>query len=215
MDLVAAKDRLLRAQAESLSRLLNKQSDTIAGAQVLRILNLCRELYDSNRMRHGEYRRAMENFENMSAPETCGSIKKIAQSATHQNSAIRTLNSVLRRLYFYPTLSFGNPYELAWESVAVTGAMAQTVASGTAVQFILTLTASGQLDRVRKCECGRWFFALNKKKVFCCNLCRVQNFKRRDPEAHKNKQAKYMREYRKNPKVKGRLVSGKTKTRKQ
>ena len=43
-----------------------------------------------------------------------------------------------------------------------------------AVHGIVGLAHAGLLDRLRKCECGRWYFARFSHQNFCSSTCRVK-----------------------------------------
>lgn len=57
------------------------------------------------------------------------------------------------------------------------------------IRLILSMTEAGTVRRIRKCICGKWFFAQTNKKRVCSNACRFQKFSK----GH----AAYMRRYRK------------------
>ena len=84
------------------------------------------------------------------------------------------------------------------------------------IRVMLAMSEVGTLGRIRKCICGKWFFAQTNKKQVCSDACRFQKFqnsKQEDPKTFKRNHTKYMREYRK---VKARRIkNGKTKTRKR
>jgi hypothetical protein len=67
------------------------------------------------------------------------------------------------------------------------------------VQVILEMTASGIVDRIRRCEnpnCRKWIMVTSTKRVTCSDACRFEKFKmqprsrandmRRSRETHKN-----------------------------
>ena len=85
----------------------------------------------------------------------------------------------------------------------------QSVPVNAGIVVILEMLAEGTLERLRKCsECQEWFFAVSDKKRVCGGLCRYRKFKQIRTNAER---AKYMREHRKNPRVKAkRRANGKT-----
>jgi hypothetical protein len=57
------------------------------------------------------------------------------------------------------------------------------------------MTEQGSLDRVRKCICGRWFFATTNKKEVCSDACRFRKFQDGLGPALKEQRRKYMQKY--------------------
>ena len=57
------------------------------------------------------------------------------------------------------------------------------------IRLILSMTEAGTIGRIRKCICGKWFFAQTNKKRVCSDACRFQKFN--------SEHANYMRSYRK------------------
>jgi hypothetical protein len=135
------------------------------------------------------------------------------------NRLMRAINDALREFQFRPALGvpeYGR-YRVGWVPAFVPGPADdpdvkrlkenphEIPTSPTAVvKVILDMVEDGALDRIRQCFCGRWFFATTNKKRVCSDACRFQKFKHGDAKGFRDQRAEYMREYRKNPKVKAK-----------
>jgi hypothetical protein len=65
---------------------------------------------------------------------------------------------------------------------------------GDAVSSVLRLAELGQLNQLRKCACGNWFYARFRHQKFCATPCQQKDFRR--TEEFRQKRRKYMREHR-------------------
>ncbi len=140
--------------------------------------------------------------------------KQPAENIVQRRNLIHHINANVEEFVFTVRLEFSkgdaasenyvlhwrqSPYPRATHSrVAppVTGRNLGTISPSIAVIEILEMQTAGTLDRIRKCRCGRWFFAQSNKKAVCGNTCRAEKFKQSSP-TYKDDRAKYMRKYRK------------------
>jgi len=104
------------------------------------------------------------------------------------------LNSRLRRYRFVPTcwlwgdslfhfVPSNSPDETRKRSIT---------AEQNAVQTILRLAESGELDKLRQCECGAWFLGRRDRR-FCGPVCRQKPY--RASESFRAHRREYMRRY--------------------
>jgi hypothetical protein len=137
-----------------------------------------------------------------------------AGNTVQRRALIRNINSHLEEFVFAVRLGFNKgdvfseKYVLNWRqspyprashsrvAPPVTGRNLGTVSPSIAVIEILEMQTAGTLDRIRKCQCGQWFFARSNKKAVCSDACRVAKFKQ-SSATYKEDCAKYMRKYRK------------------
>jgi hypothetical protein len=82
-----------------------------------------------------------------------------------------------------------NKWEINWRMVGHMDPL-----QGLALIRLLHLAEKGALGRVRKCTCGRWFYARFEHQRFHAAKCQQEAF-RRDPD-WKRYRARYMRELR-------------------
>jgi hypothetical protein len=184
---------------------LNTANDRPEHAEVLKILDLCKEI--------DEIGKKADLTDQASAYFTRWPI------------ALSALNSALRGFQFVPLVVgvFPGSFGVFWSSPdrrgftpaeverSITLAHAYPITSHGAVQMVLEMTEARTLDRIRKCFCGQWFFAQTNKKAVCSDACRFQKFKQ--GATFNEDHTTYMQNYRKNPKVKakGRKSNAKTK----
>jgi hypothetical protein len=63
-----------------------------------------------------------------------------------------------------------------------------------AMEIVRRLDENGYLYRVRKCSCGRWFYAQFEHRSFCAEPCQQRHFRKTDQ--FREHRRDYMREYR-------------------
>ncbi|SRR5216683_1210937 len=79
---------------------------------------------------------------------------------------------------------------------------------GKVLELVASLSQYGLLDSVRRCHCGIWFLAYNRRNENHSSECKKASdaSKRQTPEARKER-ANYMRKYRATPNYKKRTSS--------
>ena len=190
--------------AEILLNVLNSP-DCTGYAEVLRVLQLCRQLE--------ELRRTAPEF----YPRTETDV--IRSFTLKRDALLATINTLLRPFQFRPVLSGGNlawePYSVQWlpmvrkkrETKRITSSGAFVIPVGGAIKLIIELLETDALNRIRQCSCGRWFFASRAKKAVCSDACRFQKSRQSRGQTFKQARAEYMRRYRRYPAVKKRTKS--------
>ncbi|MGA7239696.1 MAG: hypothetical protein WBY44_28715 [Bryobacteraceae bacterium] len=187
------KNRLLRrsrkdyekAKADNLTAFLNT-ADIGASAQrsfAMEIFGLCQQLQDASE-----------------------------ESPERLAGTFRAVNACLDHFRFKPALYRPHDRYVAvqWRpdeqrqgtAVPLTGAVIGRIGPTAAIKLMLDMVEDGSFDRIRKCICGQWFFAQSKKRLTCSDPCRLRKFK--EDRGGKYDRTEYMREYRKNPKVKAK-----------
>ena len=128
----------------------------------------------------------------------------------------KAVNEALREFRFVPMLGGGpDPYWVGWISPRVRRLTKHQIRNAKesgaiptpplfAIKVTLEMLEAATLDRIRHCVCGRWFFAASGKKMACSDACRFQKFKQVDPDRFHKERAEYMKDYRKNPRVKAK-----------
>lgn len=66
---------------------------------------------------------------------------------------------------------------------------------GDAIASVLRLLESGYLARLRRCNCGHWFYARFTRQTFCAMPCQQRHFRKTDE--YRADRRKYMRKHRK------------------
>ena len=123
------------------------------------------------------------------------------------NRAAKAINVALSRYTMRPELisRYGDRALFAWSPVSknwkasadrvCTQPTAPRVtvvfAEAEAVKRIVELSHDGLIDRLRKCDCGTWFFAKFSHQKFCSDSCQKKTYKSSD------EWKKYRREYMK------------------
>ncbi len=79
-----------------------------------------------------------------------------------------------------------------WITVADAEGKGREQESWTILRMI-RLTRDGLIDRIRRCSCGKWFFAQHRQRRWCTTECRHREYKS-TPE-WKEKRNRYMRGY--------------------
>lgn len=179
-------------QAERLIDSLNAAESEPEHAEVMRIFGLCRQL--------DELRKTAPPMPYPSEPTP-----KIFSYEIKASRLLTAVNDALGKFQFRPAL--GGRYRVNWlparPHAFTDSEVKRAQQSGklptpplAAVQLLLEMLEAGTLDRIRQCFCGRWFFATTNKKRVCSDACRFQKFN--------DQRAEYMKEYRKNPRVKAK-----------
>jgi len=114
------------------------------------------------------------------------------------NSLLEELNTRLENYPRIPRLSIENG---AWAFGALP--WGNPVSESIVVQWLIRLTSEHLLDRVRRCVCGKWFFAARNQRKSCSPKCRHKLYEQ--TEEYRRKRRKYMRDYYQ------RYLSGKVK----
>jgi hypothetical protein len=189
-------------QAGYLVGFLNTVNDRPEHAEVLKILDLCKELEE---LRKTAPRR----------PLPAEPTSEVASYLSRMPIAMSALNKMLQKFQFVPALiglAFGDdPFRVDWspahvqflapaEVKRIMMAGATPIPPLSAVKLVLEMTETGTLDRIRKCICGLWFFAGNNKKYSCSDACKFKKHTQR--AAFKSGRADYMKGWRKNRKAK-------------
>lgn len=63
------------------------------------------------------------------------------------------------------------------------------------VQYLIGIAGSGNIDRVRECQCGKWYFAERTDRRYCSTDCRVKFHV--PSEEQKRKRREWRRDYQK------------------
>ena len=209
---VKQPNRLLRVslaehaalQADHLVRFLNDSAASGAErAKAISVFGLCRQL--------DALRKTAPPFPLPQEPPP-----KFWQYSNKLSALLKAANDALREFRFVPILGGGpGPYWVGWIPSRVRRFTKRQIKrakeSGAipmppleAIKLTLEMTEAGTLDRIRECVCGRWFFAASGKKMACSDACRFQKFKQVDPDKFHKERAEYMKEYRRNPRVKAK-----------
>lgn len=159
----------------TVARFLNEEGNQTARESVLKIFELCRQLDDLRR-------------------EPSGLNSK--RQALHH-----ALDGALRKFQFRATLI---DYQVHWTGISSSEDETGTIPTANFIKVLLEMTEDGSIERIRRCLCGQWFFALTNKKTVCSDACRFQKFKQGKAEQFKKERAAYMRSYRKSPILKKR-----------
>jgi hypothetical protein len=113
-------------------------------------------------------------------------------------SLLEELNT---RLENYPRISALAIEDGAW--TFETRPWGNPVSENIVVQWLIRLTSEHLLDRIRRCVCGKWFFAARNQRKSCSPKCRHKLYEQ--TEDYRRKRRKYMRDYYQ------RYLSGKVK----
>jgi hypothetical protein len=180
---------------------LNAEEETAEHAKIVRLVEMCREVVALRKAAPLPY-----------PPELTD---EIFAYQTKIDGLLKLVNELLGDFRFTPAL-IGPDVAVVWRATrkprATRGQIkrargAMPVHPHSAVRILLEMTEMGTLDRVRQCPvCGRrWFFAQKNKRMFCSSNCRVEKHlaKQKTPAAKEDRK-EYMKEYRKNPKVKSK-----------
>lgn len=140
----------------------------------------------------------------------------------------KAINDHLREFQVTPVLGGSYPLFVSWHHAPghsppdarpltgqVLSAMPVPSFHPDILRLVLDMTEAGTVGRIRKCICGKWFFAQSNKKQVCSNACRFQKYqtlKGDDPNA-KEKHAAKMKKWRKDRDVRKRKRDGKAKAR--
>jgi hypothetical protein len=157
---------------------LNGGKDYSEDPRIVEVFNLCSQL--------GELRKTQPL---LGSPAWWG-------YETEKKKLLDSVNHALAEYHFTPQLDLSllgahDRFSLRWISARKT----KFKDPAWILQRILEMTQQGSLDRVRKCICGRWFFAATKKKEVCSDACRFRKFQEGLGPAFKEERRKYMQKY--------------------
>ena len=101
------------------------------------------------------------------------------------------LKKLNKRLENYPRISALAIENGAWTFETLP--WGSPVSENIVVQWLIRLTSEHLLDRIRRCVCGKWFFAARNQRKSCSAKCRHKLYEQ--TEDYRQRRRKYMREY--------------------
>jgi len=185
---------------ESFFRDAVKQFAVLQAERLAEFLNAADAALSFPETTTGPLFRAMQIF------ESCQKIEaRWRQSTSDKPTAgwFKNINALLEGFSFVPVLNpLGSDLWVWWRQAPDWNSRREVWAGGSkhsdtkgslfsydVIRLILNMTEAGTLNRIRKCHCGRYFFAQTNKKRVCSTACRLEKFNRDHPD--------YMSKYRK------------------
>jgi hypothetical protein len=125
----------------------------------------------------------------------------------HKRTGKRSANPMTGKLILHMVPSGWNPRAVevtigdlrkangVWPTSKVIDNAPSDVQEAFIVQYLIGITRSGNIDRVRECQCGKWFLAARADKRYCGENCRKKYHS--PSEEQKEKRRKWRRDYQK------------------
>jgi len=83
----------------------------------------------------------------------------------------------------------------SWPTSQVIDAAPSNIQEAFMVQFLIVSAGSGNIDRIRECQCGKWFLAVRSSKRYCREVCRKKFRVRTEDQIQRKRE--WRREYQK------------------
>ena len=110
----------------------------------------------------------------------------------NRDSALAELNKRVSRYRISPVCTFSERYGLIVR-YRITGTSLTRLFEAQAASFVISLAVAGKTEKLRACDCGKWFVGRTHTQLFCSAKCRVRHFK--SSEKWKAHHRDYMRDY--------------------
>lgn len=125
----------------------------------------------------------------------------------HKRTGKRSADSMTGKLILQMVPSGWNPRAVrvtvgdlrkangAWPTSKVIDNAPSDVQEAFMVQYLIGIAGSGNIDRIRECQCGKWFLAARTDKRYCGENCRKKYHS--PSEEQKEKRREWRRDYQK------------------